>query len=211
MARRSASPSRSTEVARSLALILAVSACVACGSSHAAPAPGAAPSFRGDPTLHHSVAADFALVDQHGRRVRLSAQRGKVVLLTFLYTSCPDVCPLTAAKLGIVARTLGSLSARLRILAVSVDPTGDTHANVARFVAKFNLPLQFHYLTGSRRTLQPVWQSYNVLVERRNLERVDQSFPTIAIVSEGRPRVYFTTSATPAAIEHDVRILLRRS
>ena len=143
--------------------------------------------------------------------MRLSAQRGKVVLLTFLYTGCPDFCPLTAAKLGVVVRTLGPLARRVRVLAVSIDPDGDTPANVTRFVAKFHLPSQFHYLAGSRLRLRRVWQSYNVLVERRNLERIDHSIPIIAIDTRGRPRVYFTISATPTAIEHDVRVLLRRA
>jgi protein SCO1/2 len=189
-----------------------------CGAPHAtAPAPKAsattahrAGGLLGQPSLRLGVAADFRLRDQHGRVVQLSAQRGRVVLLTFLYTSCPDVCPLTAAKLGLAARNLGPLARRLRIIAVSVDPENDTKANVAHFVSRLQLPSQFHYLTGSRKELQPVWQSYNVLVERRNLERIDHSVPLVVIDAQGRPREYFAESVTPAAIAHDVRALLTR-
>jgi protein SCO1/2 len=189
-----------------------------CGASHTAtsapqsagPAKKPTNGLLGQPSLRLGEAADFSLRDQHGRTVRLAGQRGRIVVLTFLYTSCPDVCPLTAAKLGLAARRLGPLARRLRIIAVSVDPDNDTPANVSRFVAEYRLPSQFHYLTGTRKQLQPVWQSYNVLVERRNLERLDHSIPIVVIDAQGRPREYFDHSATPAAIAHDVRLLLKR-
>jgi protein SCO1/2 len=206
----SALRSRSIELGRSTGLILVTVLCVACGAAARAEHHPQAPLFRGKPTLRAGVAADFVLTDQRGRLVRLSAQRGRAVLITFLYTSCPDVCPLTAAKLGLVARQLGPLAKRLSILAVSVDPENDTPSNVRRFVAKFHLPPQFHYLMGTSKQLQPVWQSYNVLVERRNLERIDHGIPIVAIDPAGRPRVYFSHSAPPSSIAHDVRLLLKR-
>jgi protein SCO1/2 len=192
------------------ALVVIAFACAGCGSAQKGqrPTTSSPTAFRGLPTLRSGVAADFALVDQHGTSVRLSAQRGRVVLLTFLYTSCPDICPITAAKLGAAARLLGPLGPRLRILAVSVDPDNDTPRNVRRFIAKLHLPAEFHYLTGSRAQLFRVWQSYNVLVERRNLERVDHGVPIVAIDTRGRPRVYFSQTSTPTAIAHDVRLLL---
>ncbi len=199
---------------RTLAAVVALSCAVlaGCGESHV---PGSAPRpaerLLGQPVLRLGQAADFRLRDQSGRLVRLSAQRGHVVILTFLYTSCPDVCPLTAAKLGLAARQLGPLARRLRIIAVSVDPEHDTPANVTHFVAKFRLPPQFRYLTGTRPRLQPVWQSYNVLVERRNIERVDHSVPILVIDARGRPRAIFDTTAQPSAIAHDVRLLLKRA
>jgi protein SCO1 len=186
-------------------------ACAACGAApKAAPVAPSNPShFRGLPTLRAGVATDFTLVDQHGSAVRLSAQRGRVVVLTFLYTSCPDICPITAATLGAASRLLGPLAPRMRILAVSVDPVNDTPQNVRRFITKLHLPVEFHYLTGTQAQLLRVWQSFNVLVERRNLERIDHGVPIVVIDTRGRPRVYFTHTATATAIAHDVRLLLK--
>lgn len=208
----SASRSRSTELAAALALAVSVAACAGCASGAAKPKAAPAPHspFRGVPTLPMGVATDFALKDQHRRVVRLSQQRGRVVLLTFLYTSCPDTCPITAAKLSTAVRALGPLASRVRIIAVSVDPQNDTPAHVRRFIAKLRLPSQFHYLTGTPAQLRPVWQAYNVLVERRNVERVDHSVPVVAIGVTGRPRVVFPQTSTPADISHDVRLLLAR-
>jgi cytochrome oxidase Cu insertion factor (SCO1/SenC/PrrC family) len=66
-------------------------------------------------------------------------------------------------------------------------------------------------LTGSRAQLQPVWQAYNVLVEPRNLERIDHGIPVVAIDRDGRPRVYFPPGTSSSSIGHDVRLLLRRA
>ena len=71
-------------------------------------------------------ARDFTLRDQSGRQVSLSGELGRWAVVTFLYTRCPDVCPLIAAQLNEVLRELGSARDRLRVLAVSVDPKGDT-------------------------------------------------------------------------------------
>jgi protein SCO1 len=197
------------QIAGVAALLVSVLAVAACGASSKQPT-HVVDALIGQPTLIRGVAADFRLRDQDGHRVTLAGERGRVVLLTFLYTSCPDICPITAAALGTAVRELGSAAQRVRVLAVSVDPDNDTRANVRRFIARLKLPPEFRYLSGTRAQLQPVWQSYNVLVERRNLERVDHGIPIVAIDKRGRPRVYFSHTATPAAIAHDVRLLLRQ-
>ncbi len=69
-----------------------------------------------------SPAPGFALTDQHGEQVTLADQRGKVTALTFLYTHCPDVCPLTAAQLRLVDEQLGADADHVALLAISVDP-----------------------------------------------------------------------------------------
>jgi protein SCO1/2 len=83
-------------------------------------------------TLHHpSRPPDCRLADQHGRVVHLAGLNGKVVLLTFLYTHCPDVCPLTASNLNAALLRLGPDRHAVEVLAVSVDPAGDTPNAVA--------------------------------------------------------------------------------
>ena len=76
-----------------------------------------------------------------GRRVSLGEYRGKAVLVTFLYANCPDICPLIASNLRVALNLLGSRDSEVQVIAVSVDPRGDTPANVARFV-------RAHEMTG---------------------------------------------------------------
>ena len=109
---------------------VATAALALAGMAAAAPPP----QFDG-PTINNPHAPpDFALRDQQHRLVRLSALRGKVVLLTFLYTHCKDVCPLTAERLNGSLRLIGAERSQVRILAVSVDPKGDTPGSVSLFI-----------------------------------------------------------------------------
>jgi len=166
-------------------------------------------AFAGYKVLADSTAADFVLRDQHGALVRLSAQRGRFVLLTFLYTHCRDVCPVIAEHLQAALGMLGADRNRVRILAVSVDPVGDTPAAVRDFVRLHRLGSQFSYLTGTRKQLAPVWQAYNILATQRNEQVVDHSAPTLLIDPNGRPRLYYDSNVTTAGLVHDLRRLMR--
>src|SRR5690606_10483127 len=75
--------------------------------------------------LDQAPAQDFRLTDQFGNQVALSDFRGRPVVLTFLYTTCPDVCPLIAERLRLTANALGDDVSRVGILAVSTDPRND--------------------------------------------------------------------------------------
>lgn len=194
-----------------------VAGAVGCGGKSPAP-PVAAPTapaaagrgFRGTPAEGSSVAADFALRDQDGDVVRLSAERGKFVLLTFLYSHCPDVCPLLASNLNLVLRELtGSQRGNVRVIAVSVDPRRDTRAAVRRFAAEHRLLPEFRYLIGSRPELRPIWQAYNLLVEAGSSERVSHSTYALLLDRSGKPRFYYTSHVAAADVLHDLRRLLR--
>ena len=110
-------------------------------------------------------APDFTLIDQHGKQVTMSTFRGKTVALTFLYTHCPDVCPLIASTMGTADRRLTD-SSQVEMMAVSVDPLGDTPPAIARFDDDRGLTnlSNWHYLTGSPSQLQAVWQAYGGVV-----------------------------------------------
>src|SRR3954447_18089104 len=147
-------------VAGALVVLLASS----CGSVHrTSSAPQPASPFAGHPVIGGARETDFTLQDSHGTRIRLSAQRGRVVILTFLYTQCRDVCPLIATNLQGTLDDLGADRARVRVVAVSVDPENDTPSAVRAFVRAHRLGREFHYLLGTRPELAPVWQAYNVL------------------------------------------------
>ena len=198
-------------LAATSALALGVSACG--GSEALAPQPKAAAAaksaFEGH-ELHGPVtAADFALRDQHGRLVRLSAQRGKLVLVTFLYTHCTDICPVIANQLNQALRELYHQRTSVRILAVSVDPKGDTPRAVRKFVRDHRLLPEFHYLVGRPAQLARVWQAYNVQVLQRNPESVGHSGYIYLLDRRGKPRVFYSATATAQQVAHDLRLLLR--
>jgi protein SCO1 len=167
------------------------------------------PAFVGPTISHPAVAPDFTLHDQNGRPVRLSGQRGKVVMVTFLYTHCPDVCPLTAVHIEQALDRLGSRRRDVSVLAVSVDPKGDTPSSVRTFMSTHRLRLPFHYLTGSRSVLTRVWRLYNVSAVRTNGPDVDHTLYILLLDRGGKSRVLFDSLAKPAAMTHDLRLLLR--
>ena len=189
------------QVALGAAALVATLVLAGCGSAPR-------PHFDGAVLEHPAAPPDFTLRDQHDRTVHLRALHGKVVLLTFLYTHCPDVCPLTAANLNTALRRLGRERPQVVVLAVSVDPVGDTHASILSFIRQHRLLPEFRYLTGSRATLQRVWRLYNVITVRRGPGDVDHTLYTLLVDREGTSRVLFDVKATPRAITHDVRQLL---
>jgi protein SCO1/2 len=141
--------------------------------------------------------------------VRLAQERGNVVLVTFLYTHCPDVCPLTAARLNAALAALGSQRSHVRVLAISVDPAGDTHAAVHRFTVKHRLLPQFRYLTGPTAALRSLWSRYGVQsVKQAGGDRVDHTLYTLLVDRTLRGRVVYDATATTSSILHDIRLLL---
>ena len=162
----------------------------------------------GTPVQRGTTVQDFALRDQNGKVVRLSRQHGHVVLLTFLYTECPDVCPLLATNLNAALRSLPRRErSGVRVIAVSVDPAHDTPRAARAFVRSHALLPQFHYLVGSRSDLMPIWQAYNLIVEVRNVERVEHSAYVLLIDRAGTPRLFYPPAVAPAAVVHDLRRL----
>src|SRR5438046_8938026 len=139
-------------MSRTTGLLLLVVTAAGCGGSSPPklverPAKTA---YAGVPITPPRRAPGIALHDAWGRPVSLAAQRGKYVLVTFLYVHCPDVCPLIAQNLNAALRRLGPRRDRVRVLAVSVDPSGDTPAAVQHCVAERGLLAQFRYLIGAR-------------------------------------------------------------
>jgi protein SCO1 len=169
------------------------------------------PGFDGPTIKNPAVPPTFALRDRNGRLVQLENQRGNVVLITFLYTHCPDVCPLTAEHLNQALRSLGTQRTNVRVLAVSVDPKGDTPGAVRKFVRVHRLLAQFHYLTGPATTLRAIWAEYGVKsLAQAGGDRVDHTLYTLLLDRSLKGRVLYDATATATAITHDVRLLLPR-
>jgi protein SCO1/2 len=190
-----------------LGVVVVVTA-AGCGGGSKQAAPGAmAPAFRGTELTGGAPSPDFALHDQNGKLVRLSALRGKAVLVTFLYTHCPDVCPIIAANLDIALRRLGAARDGVRVLAVSVDPARDTPAAARAFVRSHALVPQFRFLVGTRRELARVWRGYHIAVQPGPKGTVSHSAYTLLVDRRGRQRVLYDAQVKPAAVLHDLRAL----
>jgi protein SCO1/2 len=146
---------------------------------------------------------DFRLRDQDGRRVSLSDFRGRVVVLTFMYTTCRDTCPLTATQ---IRGALDDLGRDVPALAVSVDPVNDTPERARRFLFKRGLAHdRMRFLLGERAQLQPVWKAYGI---RPQGTAFDHSAYVLLIDRHGRQRIGFPVEQlTPEALAHDIRRL----
>jgi protein SCO1 len=186
-----------------LLVALTAGALLATGASAAAP-----PAFDGGRIENPSQLPGFTLHDQSGRKVSLEGQRGKLVLLTFLYTHCKDVCPLTAQNLSAAVRLLGRRADDVRVLAVSVDPRGDTPKSVRHFIRSHRLAPEFHYLIGSKAQLEPIWRVYGVTPVNRGKGDLDHTLYTVLADGSGKARVLYDATATPAHVAHDLRLLL---
>ncbi len=154
-------------------------------------------------------APDFRLKDQLGKMVSLSQFKGAPVVVTFLYTHCPDVCPLVAEKLHSVVLSLGKEATHVAILAVSMDPKGDTQAAALNFTTVHKMNGSWHYLIGSLNQLSPIWQNYSVDAQAATSAGiVNHSTFVYVIDKEGRERVLLDNDFTPAQLTSDLKVLL---
>lgn len=148
-------------------------------------------------------AVDINLTDSNGKPFALSGQRGRVVLMYFGYTNCPDECPLTMAHLKQAVETLGNSSRDVQVIMVSTDPARDTQQALKDFMAKFDP--SFLGLTGTPEQLQKAWKDYGVTVE--NGGETHSTFLYV-IDQAGNIRETFQPDSTPDAIASDVTFLL---
>jgi protein SCO1/2 len=185
-----------------IALLLA-----ACGGKAAAPTTPSFPKpaagkYRGI-SVPATKAPPIALHDDAGKPVTLASQRGWT-LVTFLYTNCPDVCPLIAANLNRALQQVQNVS----VLAVSVDPTGDTPATVRAYVKQKHLVPRFHYLLGTPGQLRPVWARYHVAAQTPGGGVVTHVAYTVLIDPHGRERLIYDAQVKAPMVVHDLRVLM---
>ena len=133
---------------------------------------------------------DFALRDQDGDMASLHQYRGQPVILTFMYSTCQNTCPIMADQ---IRGAMNDLGHDVPALAVSVDPRNDTPLNAKRF------------LLGSRSELAPIWKAYGIQPQG---SKFDHSAYVLLIDKRGRQRVGFPMSElTPEGLAHDVKVL----
>jgi protein SCO1 len=142
-----------------------------------------------------------------GDRVNISSYRGKAVLLTFLYTHCPDVCPLIASHLHTAVSEMSAAErAKLQIIAVSVDPRGDTPTTVAEFLSEHGMTGKMKYLIGSAPQLGHVWAAWGVGATRDagNPALVSHNALIYGITGSGKVATIYPANLDPAQLVKDV-------
>ena len=145
-----------------------------------------------------------------GETVNIDQYRGKAVLVTFLYTNCPDVCPIITSNLRVAQNLMGTANAaKAQVIAVSVDPRGDTAKAVAAFLARHEMTGRMKYLIGSARELGSVWKAWNVGSERdaQQPQLVNHSGLVYGVSASGKVTTLYPANFTPAEIAHDAPLL----
>jgi len=160
--------------------------------------------------LGSTPAPGFLLKDQFGHSISLAQFKGKPVVLTFLYTHCPDVCPLTAEKIHTTMQSLGSNAQQhIAVLAVSMDPKGDTAAAAQNFAKVHRLGDYFYYLIGTHNELAPVWASYSVDAQAATSSGVVNHSSAIYVIDkQGNERALLDNGFSPSQLASDLKTLL---
>ena len=156
-------------------------------------------------------AADFTLTDQYNHPFQLSQQRGKVVLIFFGYTNCPDVCPLTLSEFKQVKTQLGEQAGKVEFVFVTVDPERDTQEVLRKHLANFDE--SFIGLTGSRSELEKVWHDYGVYQAQQDTgsaggNAVDHTGTIYAIDEKGNWRLTYSFGMEASKLIDDVQHLV---
>lgn len=162
------------------------------------------------------AAQSFSLFDQHGEPFTLEEQRGKVVLLFFGYTNCPDVCPATLGKYKQIAALLGEDAQSVRFIMITADPRRDTPDKLGSYVTAFNP--DFIGLWGPEHILEAVYANYWVGVEEEPVEDEHSTDYLVAHTSrvflvdpEGMLRLTYPGEIGAEAMADDIAQILKTS
>jgi protein SCO1/2 len=160
----------------------------------------------------YPTAPQIELKKSNGETFRLSDQKGKIVLLFFGYTSCPDVCPTTLAELKQVMDGLGNKAEQVQVVFISVDPERDTPENIQKYVGHFNP--NFIGLSGSSAELENIWKKYGVFRERVESDSafgyiINHTARTYLIDADGNLRLSYGFQTPVENIVSDLEILLK--
>lgn len=157
------------------------------------------------------IAPNFSLPGSDGKTFILSEQKGKVLVLGFGFSHCPDVCPVTLANLSQVFKNLGDLAADVRVAYITVDPERDTVGRLYEYMAHFNPG--FIGITGSPDQLAEVRKEYGIIAAKKihkdGSYEVHHSSYLYLIDRDGMLRALIPFGKSANDISHDIRILLQ--
>ena len=151
------------------ALALAAFAAFAGAAEEAVPEPRREEAARlmNDLMLGRDVGGEFTLRDARGKTRRLADFRGKLVLLYFGFTTCPDICPTDLREIGVAVKRLGARGRQVQPIFITLDPARDKPAVIAEYIRNFHP--RFIALTGTDEEVRAVAQAYKVFYEKVQL------------------------------------------
>jgi protein SCO1/2 len=152
-------------------------------------------------------APSFVLTSQDGKSVALADLRGKVVAVAFIYTGCPDVCPLLTDKMVRVQDELGAaFGAKVAFVSITLDPENDTPAVLKDYARAWGAkPDAWLFLTGTAAAVRDVTRRYGVFFQKKEDGSVDHTQLTSLIDAKGEMRVqYLGARFDPEEFRHDL-------
>lgn len=169
------------------------------------------PVFQGTDVTGVDWGRDFRLTDHTGRPRSLADFRGKVVVMFFGYTHCPDVCPTTLGDMAQVMKVLGPDAERVQVLFVTLDPARDTPQLLAQYVPAFHP--RFLGLYGDEATTRKVAADFKVFYQKQagagpDSYTLDHGANTFVFDPQGRLRLLFGYGSGVDPMVHDIKQLL---
>ncbi len=185
-------------------LVLLAALAAACGPQ--------GPTFRSTDITGADFGKELSLIGHDGKPRTLADFRGRLVVLSFGYTHCPDICPTTLADAAAALKSLGADAARVQVLFVTVDPERDSPAVLAQYVPAFDPG--FLGLSGDAAATQRVAKEFKIFYEKRpgsapGSYTMDHSAQLYVFDAEGRLRLLVRQDRIAQDLAEDLRTLLR--
>jgi protein SCO1/2 len=177
----------------------------ACGDRQAKP------TFKNTDITGLDYAKGFTLPDHNGKVRTLADFKGKVVLVFFGFTHCPDVCPTTMYEMASVMKALGPQADKVQVLFITVDPERDTQALLAKYVPAFDP--RFLGLVGDKEATDKTAKEFKVFYQKvpgktPGSYNVDHTAGSYVFDPQGRVRLFVRHGQGPEPIAHDMKLLL---
>lgn len=198
-------------VALTLCACLGLSACGEKTPGGQPPSSLASEGFKNTDVTGLGYAKDFSLTDQNGKHRTLADFKGKVVVVFFGYTQCPDVCPTTMAELAETMKQLGPDADKVQVLFITLDPQRDSQALLAKYVPAFDP--RFLGLRGSDAETAQVAKDFKVFYQKvpgkePGSYTIDHTAASYVFDPQGRVRLFVRHGQGPAPLVHDLRMLI---
>ena len=199
-----------TSIRRVLSRLVVVSTLLAGSAALLAGCGERAPQFKATDITGAQIGGDLALTDHTGKARRLSDFKGKVVVVFFGYTQCPDVCPTTMSEVAAAMKELGAKAKDVQVVFVTVDPERDTQELLAQYVPAFDP--NFLGLRGSEAEVEAFAKQFKVFYQKSpspsGSYTMDHTAGSFVFDKQGRVRLLVAYGAGPAVFAHDLAQVL---
>ena len=197
---------------RSLSLVLISISLLACKpAADKSPATAQGPKTFATDITGADFAQALSLTDHNGKATTLTDFKGKIVVLFFGYTHCPDVCPTTMSDLNLALKKIGDKASQVQVLFVTLDPARDTQTVLAKFVPSFNK--SFIGLRGDEQQTADTAKNFKIFYSKqaetgKSDYVIDHSAGLYVFDKQGKIKLYINYGQKPEEIAHDLTALL---